>query len=382
MALDCGEGTLLLLLDLSAAFDTVNHCILLKRLTQMGVTGYAHAWLSKYLSDRVQVIDTGSSRSNEFKLKTSVPQGSILGPVLFLCYVKPLGDVIDKHLHLRHGYADDTQLYCHFKLNDAASLKNAVNKLEGSVCDIRTWMVTNKLMLNDSKTELLVVIPKNSVLPFPPSVKVGEAVVKPSDTVRNLGAILDKHMCMSPQVNQVCRSVYHQLRTISKVRKHVTKEACAKVINALVTSRLDYNNGLLHGLPDSLLTRLQVAQNSAARLLEGIRRREHIQPVLKSLHWLPVRKRILYKILLVTYKVVHNLAPPQYLSSLLVPYSPARHLRSSQKALLKVPTVKRKVGERSYHFAAPSLWNNLDIALRSAKTVTSFKSDLKTFLFQ
>ena len=111
MALDHGEGTLLLLLDLSAAFHRVDHCILLERLTQMGVTGLAHAWLSNYLSDRVQVIDTGSSRSNEIKLKSGVPQGSFLGPVLFLCYVKPLGYIFDKHLNLEHGYADDTPMF-------------------------------------------------------------------------------------------------------------------------------------------------------------------------------------------------------------------------------------------------------------------------------
>ena len=385
MALDRGEGTVLLLLDLSAAFDTVDHRILLGRLSDMGISGLAHAWLKDYLSCRAQVIDTGTSRSSEFDLSTGVPQGSVLGPILFLSYVQPLAEVLNLHLRTRMGYADDTQLYTHFKVRDASSLHCAIERLEHCAKDVRSWMIKNKLMLNDSKTELLVVAPSNcmqSVLACKPCVKVGDAIILPSEAVRDLGAVLDKHMSMAPQVSQVCKSAYYHLRCISKVRKHLTKDACAKAVNSLVTSRLDFCNGLLIGVPNTLLTRLQVAQNSAARLVAGVRKREHITPILRSLHWLPIQQRILYKVLLMTYKVVNNLSPPEYLVSLLQPYTPARSLRSEQKDLLKVPSVKRKAGERSFHYTAPFMWNSIDLAIRSSATVDAFKRNLKTFLFK
>ena len=113
MALDRDEGTLLLLLDPSAAFDTVEHPILLNQLSQMGITGVAHTWLRDYISNRTQAISTGSCRSEEYHLTAGVLQGSVLGPIIFLCYVKPLADVIAQHMSTNHGYADDDQLYTH-----------------------------------------------------------------------------------------------------------------------------------------------------------------------------------------------------------------------------------------------------------------------------
>ena len=382
MALDRGEGTLLLLLDLSAAFDTVDHNVLLKRLYESGIS--ALSWMESYLSDRSQVVDVGGSRSQEFSLSTGVPQGSVLGPVLFLCYIKPLADTISQLSTHRHGYADDTQLYAHFKLNNLSSLRSAITQLEVCVQHIRSWMTVNKLMLNDSKTELLVVAPKNhmdAILASEPWVRVGDSIIKPCEKVRDLGAMLDMHMSMVPQVNNTCKLAYHHLRLIGKVRKLITKEACIKAVNALVTSRLDYNNGLLLSLPSSLLSRLQVVQNSAARLIAGVRRRDHITPTLRSLHWLPVKERIVYKLMLVTYKVVNNLSPPAYLSSLLQAYTPARQLRSGNRSLLQVPVIHRKAGERSFHHGAPSLWNSLDLKVKQTQTIGSFKRHLKTYLF-
>jgi hypothetical protein len=245
-------------------------------------------------------------------------------------------------------------------------------------------MISNKLMLNDSKTELLLVAPKQhieSILACKPRVKVGDAIIEPVECVRDLGAMLDRHMSMIPQVTNVCRSMYHHIRLISKIRKHLTTDACTTVINALVTSRLDLNNGLLIGLPSTQLTRLQVAQNCAARVVAGIRGRDHISPVLQALHWLPVTARISYKILLTTFKVLNTLCPPEYLAALLHQYKPSRSLRSTDKELLHIPKVTKKVGARAFQYAAPHLWNALKPDLRKSSSIQSFKKDLKTTLF-
>ena len=144
----------------------------------------------------------------------------------------------------------------------------------------------------------------------------------------------------------------------------------------------DYNNGLLHGVPQTQLHRLQVAQNSAARVITRTRGRDHIWPVLKALHWLPVSQRIMYKILLLTFKVVHSDSAPEYLHKMITPYAPQRNLRSTNKGLLHTPKISRKAGERSFYAAAPRLWNNLSPDLRKPCSLQTFKKNLKTALFK
>jgi len=386
LAIDEGYGVLLLLFDLSSAFDMVDHSILLDRLsTLIGLRGSVLRWIRSYLEGRTQCVSIEGTASSEVPLTTGVPQGSVLGPILFLCYILPLGKVIDYQRVSRHGYADDTQAYICFRLGNRGSLENALATLEACASDIRTWCFRNKLMLNDGKTELLLIAPKSKmsmIQEWDPKVRVGTATIRPSTCVRNLGASFDQHMDMSSQVSSVCKGVYHNIRLIGKIRCHLDKVTCEKVVCALVTSRLDFNNALLSGLPDTLLSRLQCAQNTAARLVSLTRKHEHISPVLQSLHWLPVKKRIDFKLLLMVYKVMHNLSPPEYLVALLPHHTTTRDLRSTSKPLtvtLRWPN--KAAGERAFSVRAPRLWNNLCDSLRLATSIDCFKKQLKTHLF-
>ena len=154
-----------------------------------------------------------------------------------------------------------------------------------------------------------------------------------------------------------------------------------KLIHAFITTRLDYCNSLYIGISQASLARLQLVQNSAAGLLAQTRRREHITPILSSLHWLPVFYRINFKLLLFVFKCLNSLAPP-YLSSLLQPYCPPPSLRSADQLLLKVPKTRLKHrGDRSFSAAAPKLWNELPLNIRQASSLPVFKSLLKTYLF-
>lgn len=153
-------------------------------------------------------------------------------------------------------------------------------------------------------------------------------------------------------------------------------------MHALVTSRLDYGNGLLCGLPDTLTNRLQKVQNCAARLITRTGRREEMTPVREQLHWLPVRQRCQYKILMYTYKCLHDRAPP-YLQELVVPYQPARSLRSESASLLCEPRTRTKIyGHRRFDSISARLWNGLPLRLRNAPSLDTFKEDLKTHLFK
>ena len=189
-------------------------------------------------------------------------------------------------------------------------------------------------------------------------------------------------MSMAKNVSRVCQMAYCQLRSIARIRRSITTTACRTIVHALVMLRLDCCNAVLYGLPDAQLQKLQLVQNAAARLVTGTHRREHITPVLFALHWLPIRQRIQFKLLLLVYRCIHQLAPA-YLIDLVVPYVPARSLRSAEQNLL---TVKRynleRFGRRSFSVAGPSLWNALPSAIRNSMSLSAFRSSLKTHLFR
>ena len=189
-------------------------------------------------------------------------------------------------------------------------------------------------------------------------------------------------MSPKPHVSSVVKSCSWQLRRIGQIRKYLSTEASEKLIHAFVSSRLDNGNSLLFGIADYHINRLQSIQNTAARILTKTGKYDHITPVLEGLHWLPLKQRIIFKIVTLTYRCLHGLAP-SYLAELLVPYTPERSLRSSDSYQLKVPRSKTKsFGDRAFKHAAPILWNHLPLPIRKSKTYTSFKSNLKSYLFK
>ena len=193
--------------------------------------------------------------------------------------------------------------------------------------------------------------------------------------------ILDSSLKFDRQINAVVKGAFFQLRQISKIKPFLSRLDLEKVSHALISSRLDYCNSLYSGITNASLNRLQLVQNAAARLLTGTRRWDHITPVLASLHWLPVKFRIHFKVLLFVYKALHNLAPP-YIANLIKPPDSTRQLRSADQMLLKVPDANlRQKGDRAFSVAAPTLWNTLPIGVKTAPSVDIFKTRLKTYLF-
>ena len=158
--LDGKRGVFLILLDLSAAFDTIDHDILFKRLESIDVKGSALKWFQSYLSCRSQAVNINGTVSSHVKLHYGVPQGSVLGPILFTIYSTPIANIARKYGLYVHAYADDTQLYVHFDLNDPNDEMSARQRAEACILEIKSWMTVNKLKLNDEKTEFLIMTSK------------------------------------------------------------------------------------------------------------------------------------------------------------------------------------------------------------------------------
>lgn len=212
-------------------------------------------------------------------------------------------------------------------------------------------------------------------------VDLGPLTCYAKETVTNLGFKMDCNLNLDRQISAVVKSSFFHLRQLAKVKHLLPKRHLETVIHAFITSRLDYCNALYFGVSQSSLARLQLVQNAAARLLTGARKREHITPILASLHWLPVHFRVNFKILLYVFKSLNGTAPP-YLSELLHPYAPIRCLRSADQQLLEIPRSKRKLkGDRAFSIAAPRLWNDLPLNVREASSLAIFKSRLKTYFY-
>jgi hypothetical protein len=234
------------------------------------------------------------------------------------------------HQVLYHGFADDMQL----SLKDENKQSQQIQIMENCLADIHKWMVLNKLKLNDSETELVIITSKgSSSISHNISISFGEETIMPKKTVRNLGAVIDSTLSMESQISAVNRNMYFHLRRIAKVKRHLSSSDCAKAVNATVLSRLDYHNGMLLGAPDKVVRKLQVAQNNAARLLTDVSRRDHVTPVLQQIHWLPVRERITFKILTTIQKSLHDPTAPEYLAELCVRHQPGRSLRVIYRSL-------------------------------------------------
>lgn len=188
-------------------------------------------------------------------------------------------------------------------------------------------------------------------------------------------------MKFDKQINSVVRASFFQLKRLRKLKHLLTFKDLETVIHAFISTRLDYCNALYAGISQSSLSRLQIVQNAAARFLTGTKKREHISPIQASLHWLPVKQRVDFKVLTYVFKALHGMAPI-YISELLSCYSPQRSLRSSSLLLLNIPNSRLKTkGDRSFSVYAPKLWNTLPLSIRASPTLNVFKASIKTYLF-
>ena len=385
-AIDQGQVAALVLLDLSAAFDTVDHEVLLNILQQrFGVTGSALDWMTSYLHNRSQIIQLGSTKSSSHNLHCGVPQGSVLGPKQFVAYVEDVNQVFINHDVTYHGYADDMQGLKRCSSSQAGTVSDTY---KNTLHDVHGWCSSRRLQLNATKTELIWFGSASNIRHLSPTdctITVDNAAtIEPTHVVRDLGVYFDNELTMHPHIRNVTRSCFYQLRRLRSIRRHLGRDITHQLVCSFVLSRLDYCNALFAALPTSTLAPLQRVQNAAARLVLGLKQSDHITPALKELHWLPIKQRILYKLSILVYKSLHHEAPV-YLTELFSYISDnaaKSSLRSANDNKLDIPRTRLQFGERSLSVAGARQWNSLPTYIRTVNDFNLFKSMLKTHLFK
>ena len=234
MSLDNGKAVVLVFLDMSAAFDTVNHKILLSRLSDsFGIKGMALKWFNSYLTNRKQFVAINNAVSSVWDQNVGVPQGSVLGPILYVLYTSPVADIIKSYGLSYHTYADDAQLYIALSHSSHQQLLDTKECIERCVVDVQRWMQANDLKFNQDKTEIMLIHSKFKTYIHPPIIQIGDDVIHVSSTATNLGFKFDKYLCYHDQIKQVCKSSFYFIRNIAKIRNFATES----VVHAFITSK-------------------------------------------------------------------------------------------------------------------------------------------------
>ena len=385
LCLSKGNISVLAMLDFSSAFDTIDHTILVHRLhTDFGFTDTALQWFSSYLTDRTHYVSLCNHCSDFAPVDSVVPQGSVLGPMLFTMYIKPLSAIIDSHSIIHHSFADDLQLQMSAPPDRISEL---LHSMQSCISDVKAWATENMLKLNDSKTELMLVTSRRSkhLHNLPTSITIGIVQIPFKQSVKNLGFTLDCHLTMNAHVSNIARTCYFELRRLASIRRFLTSTATATHVSAFVLSRIDYCSSLLFGSTNDVTSNLQRIQNYAARVIFRLPMSSSITIHLKSLHWLPVKVRSTHKIACLSYHC-HSCTAPSDVTDML--HKTPLHTRNTRSSSYTMPLLNRPahskatLGDRSFSFASTSVWNSIPNDVRCAPSLSSSKSRLKTYLFR
>ena len=380
------EITAVAVMDLSAAFDTVDHDILLKtRESQFGIHGNALQWFDSYLRPQNFKVCVNDSFSNIKELLYSVPQGSSSGAFLYICYASSISEVVPSEFNI-NGFADDHSIRKSFKAGNIQDELRTVNQIKSSMKTIKNWMTGMRLKMNDEKSEFIMFGNQRQLdKATTQSIGVNGTTINNSNCIKYLGAYLDSNLTLKEHIKRKCKSALFNYFRLKSIRRFLTLDSCTELVISLVISHLDYANGILIGIPKVDLNKLQRVQNMSAKLILGKSKYDSVTECLRTLHWLPIHRRIEFKVLTLVHNCIYGDAP-SYLKNLIVTKTASNYnLRSESDSnlSLRIPYCSKKTfAERSFSVAGPRMWNNLPVKLRQIESHQTFRKQLKTELFK
>ena len=303
MNCDNNMPSIVLLLDLSAAFDTVDHQKLLDVLRyDIVVTGTVYKWFKSFLTNRSFKVKIDDSYSIDTPLLFGVTQGSVLGPKLFNLYSKSLYKYVESTKFSIKGFADDHQLLKHFLPSlQSYALGEGIQQCLDS---ISRWMNDNFLRLNNGKTKIIVIAPPSIQKEIAiHGIFINNNCIRFADHAKNLGVILDNKLSFDTHIAKVVKTCFGMLRELHSIKHLLTQDHLKSLVCSYTCSYLDYCNSLFFGFS------AEHVQNCAARLILKKGNFGSLNNVFLKFHWLTIKERILYKLLLIVHKCLHQQAP-------------------------------------------------------------------------
>ena len=374
VAIDKNRGVVVLLIDLSSAFDTVQHDILLKILEEsIGVKGIALKWFRSFVSGRTQSVVINGCVSDWLNVTCGVPAGSVLGPILFNIYCRHIDDVFNKCGFTSASYADDNSACKSF------AAFNQFNTLYNDVPDclqkLKQYMTANHLKLNEGKTQIIVFGNERfqQQITLHGTFLAGGECIRFDDKIKYLGILFDSLLTLEDQIQSVTSVSYASLRKISSIRHCLSRSNLECLVHAFISSHLDYCNVLYMNLPKKLLNKLQKLQNAAIRIIFNVRSRHPVSSFFRKLHWLNIEQRVIFKCMLLVYKSIHGLSP-NALNHMVVVRN--RNTLTLQNIFYK----QSKYGKRAFIYYASRYWNIIPVDIRCINTLSLFKTALKSYL--
>ena len=355
-SVDVGEVTSLTSIDLSKAFDSIDHQLLLDKL---GWYGISSPWFSSYLSGRSQLVRGGTTAA--LPLSHGVPQGSIVAPILFLIFVNDLS------CFLPHGrlvsYADDTQILDPAPSNPC-DLQVLKSRAEENIKCLQHWFSLNSLKMNASKTCFTLLGTQNSIERASGfALKVNDVDIRPAKHIKVLGVLLDQTLSWETHISSIVRRTNAILVSLFKIRHHLSPEILTILVRAHVFPHLQYCSSVWGGATNSRLDRLQKVIHFAARLVRGLRKYDHISPALTALGWPGVREVIARRDAANVYRALHDTAAPSALQAMFRPRSAVSErltrAAAAGAAVLELPRVRLAAAQRLFPYRAAAAWNRL-----------------------
>ena len=366
----------MVLLDLSEAFDSLNHAILLAKLQSLGLSHSAPEWFRSYLSERSQYVRIDSEVSDLKNIGYGVPQGLILGPALFNIYLNDLPTI--PHFGSLDSYVDDSKLYVSFPVKDVNTIVQQINE---DLSLIASWCCHNHLLTGPDKTKLLVMGTRQMLQTLPDfHITLLEKEIAPVASARDLGVQVDATLSYNEHITNISSTCMASLCQINRIKHLLDLRTLESVIKSLVFSKLYFCSTVWANTSKTNVRKLQKIQNFAARILTGTRKYDHITPVLNDLGWLSVPATLALYDAILTFKCLKGLAP-KYLSSRFNTRASVHGRNTRNRNKLDIPAFNTAAGQRSFIYRAVKCWNSLPEEITKCEDLCSFKSKAKSYFF-
>ena len=372
--IDQGNTNVVVFLDLAKAFDTVSHQILLNKLELYGISGPTLDWFKSYLFNRDQVCVVQGYTSEPRKISCGVPQGSILGPLLFLIYINDLPACL-KYATARM-FADDTTITNSHK--STARLHREVNH---DLNNLQNWLLANQLSLNVLKTEYMYFasdynLSNLGIFVIDP-LKIGEQPITRVRSTKSLGVVFDQRLVWEEHVDSLCKRVSSGLAALKQARQYVPQDTLLMIYNAVIKPLFDYCDVVWGNLNKTLMARLQKLQNRAARIITRKGYDVRSADIRKELRWDDLETIRKKHLAVVMYKVVNNKVP-SYLINLFEKSNSGYALRESESRLLLPKYNTEFAKSSSFSFIGAKIWNTIPYHIRTAPTLSAFKKQINS----